>query len=573
MSPVAYAWVIPALPLLALVIIFCVTRPLDVAAQRRAGLRPPGGGGGAHGGHDAHDAAPAADAHGGASGAHGGADDHGGHGGHGGGQTTPWGMIGSVIGVVAMFLAFVLSILILIQFIGDPALQKQGYDIHLWNWFTFGNLQYSIDFRIDPLTVVMLVVVTSVSTLVHLYSIGYLAGDLGYSRFFIELSLFTLSMLILVLGANILVLFIGWELVGLSSYLLIGFWFDAKPTPENPDLPYPPSASLKAFVTTRFGDFGMLIGILMLFFATGNFSFVVLNNPATFQHVNQLTVTVAMILIFCGAVGKSAQFPLHVWLPDAMEGPTPVSALIHAATMVAAGVYLVARFFPLYYQVAGPQSLQVVGYVGGFTALFAATIALTQNDIKSVLAYSTDQPAWLHDRRPRGRAEQLRRHLPPLHPRLLQGAALPGLRRGDPRRRAAGHAQDGRPGEASCRSPPSRSCWRRSRISGFPLFSGFWSKDPIIGAAFEYGAEHGYWLYGMTRLYRLPDRVLHVPHVLHDLRRQGRRGRRSLGRRSAVPRRGPPARGAMGDDHPADDPRGSGGVRGLLGRQQRLRDS
>ncbi len=497
MSPVAYAWVIPALPLLALVIIFCVTRPLDVAAQRRAGLRPPGGGGGAHGGHDAHDAAPAADAHGGASGAHGGADDHGGHGGHGGGQTTTWGMIGSVIGVVAMFLAFVLSILILIQFVGDPALQKQGQDIHLWNWFTFGNLQYSIDFRIDPLTVVMLVVVTSVSTLVHLYSIGYLAGDLGYSRFFIELSLFTLSMLILVLGANILVLFIGWELVGLSSYLLIGFWFDAKPTPENPDLPYPPSASLKAFVTTRFGDFGMLIGILMLFFATGNFSFVVLNNPATFQHVNQFTVTVAMILIFCGAVGKSAQFPLHVWLPDAMAGPTPVSALIHAATMVAAGVYLVARFFPLYYQVAGPQSLEVVGYVGGFTALFAATIALTQNDIKKGLAYSTvSQLGYMFV----GLAVAPNNSVGIFH--LFTHAffkALLFLGSG-----AVIHAvgqQDMRKMGGLARIMPITAftfLLATLSISGFPLFSGFWSKDPIIGAAFEYGAEHGYWLYGMT---------------------------------------------------------------------------
>src|SRR5579883_1924606 len=233
----------------------------------------------------------------------------------------------------------------------------------------------------------MLVVVTSVSLLVNLYSVGYMAGDPGYSRFFIELALFTVSMLILVLGANFLALFIGWELVGLSSYLLIGFWFDQAPPVD--DVPYPPPAALKAFVTTRFGDFGFLIGILILFVTTGTFQFTTLISTATYTHVDQFTVTAAMILIFCGAVGKSAQFPLHVWLPDAMAGPTPVSALIHAATMVAAGVYLVARLFPLYHFAAGPQSLEVVGYVGGFTALFAATIALVQNDIKKVLAYST----------------------------------------------------------------------------------------------------------------------------------------------------------------------------------------
>jgi NADH-quinone oxidoreductase subunit L len=492
MNPVAYAWVIPALPLLALVIILFVTRPLDVAAQRRAGLRPAGGGG-AHGGHGAHDVSHVTDE----QGSQADTDDHG-HGGHGG-QTTTWGLIGSIIGVTAMVLAFALSIAIFIQFFTTPSLQAKGYDIHLWNWFTFGNLTYSIDFRVDPLTVVMLIVVTSVSMLVHLYSIGYLAGDLGYSRFFIELALFTVSMLILVLGANVLVLFIGWELVGLSSYLLIGFWYDAKPTPENPDLPYPPSASLKAFVTTRFGDFGMLIGILILFFSTGTFSFATLNNPATYQalQINQFTVTLAMILIFAGAVGKSAQFPLHVWLPDAMAGPTPVSALIHAATMVAAGVYLVARFFPLYYQVAGPQSLEVVGYVGGFTALFAATIALTQNDIKKGLAYSTvSQLGYMFV----GLAVAPDNSVGIFH--LFTHAffkALLFLGSG-----AVIHAvgqQDMRKMGGLAKFMPITAftfLLATLSISGFPLFSGFWSKDPIIGTAFEYGAEHGYWLYGMT---------------------------------------------------------------------------
>ncbi|HEX9038026.1 MAG TPA: NADH-quinone oxidoreductase subunit L [Ktedonobacterales bacterium] len=505
MTPVEYAWVIPALPLAAMVIIFFVTRPLDVAAQRRLGLRPgPIGSPAGHGASGSHGAvAHAVDTHA----AH---DDSGGHGGHGG-QTTTWGLIGSWIGVLALACSFALSVAILLQVINSPTLtvagqtynlQTQGFPLHLWNWFTFGSLQYTIDFRVDALTAVMLVVVTGVSTLVHLYSIGYLAGDLGYSRFFIELALFTVSMLILVLGANILVLFIGWELVGLSSYLLIGFWFDAKPTPENPDLPYPPSASLKAFVTTRLGDFGMLIGILMLFLATGKFEFVILNNPATYQalHTNQITITIAMILIFCGAVGKSAQFPLHVWLPDAMAGPTPVSALIHAATMVAAGVYLVARFFPLYYAVAGPESLQVVGYVGGFTALFAATIALTQYDIKGALAYSTiSQLGYMFV----GLAVADTNAVGIYH--LFTHAffkALLFLGSGSVIHAVAGNQDMRRMGGLAKKLPITAFTFLMATlsISGFPFFSGFFSKDAIIGEAYKYGTAHGsnYTLYGMT---------------------------------------------------------------------------
>jgi proton-translocating NADH-quinone oxidoreductase chain L len=507
MNPVEYAWLIPALPLVAMVIILFVTRPLDVAEQRRLGLRPAGGAGGHEphgGGHDAHSAADTGSAHA----AH--DDDQGGHGGHGG-VTTTWGAWGSWIGVGAMVLAFLLSVAVLYQILNYPTLtvgsqtynlQTQGFPIHLWNWFNFGSLNYTIDFRVDALTAVMLVVVTSVSMLVHLYSVGYLAGDLGYSRFFIELALFTVSMLILVLGANILVLFIGWELVGLSSYLLIGFWFDAKPTPENPDLPYPPSASLKAFVTTRFGDFGFLIGILILFFVTGNFSFQTLNNPATYQalHVNQFTITLAMILIFCGAVGKSAQFPLHVWLPDAMAGPTPVSALIHAATMVAAGVYLVARFFPLYYSVAGPQSLEVVGYVGGFTALFAATIALTQNDIKKALAYSTvSQLAYMFV----GLAVSDTSAIGMFH--LFTHAffkALLFLGSGSVIHAVAGNQDMRKMGGLAKFMPFTAVTFLLATlsISGFPLLAGFYSKDAIIAQAFDYGTAHGgnYILYGIT---------------------------------------------------------------------------
>ncbi|HEX8729567.1 MAG TPA: NADH-quinone oxidoreductase subunit L [Ktedonobacterales bacterium] len=503
MSPVEYVPLVPLLPLAAMVIIFVVTRPLDMAAQRRLGLRPSvrsGGGGGhdadAHGA-DAHTADPHA-----ASATH---DEHADHdehgGGHGhGGVTTTWGLIGAWISVIAMIGSFALSVAIFFQFLSTPSLQQNGYVAHLWDWFSFGPLHYVIDFRVDTLTAVMLIVVTGVSMLVHLYSIGYMAGDLGFSRFFMELALFTVSMLILVLGANILVLFIGWELVGLSSYLLIGFWFDAAPPPPGSDLPYPPPAALKAFVTTRIGDFGMLIGILMLFLATGTFTFTTLNTASTYQHVDQFTVTTAMILIFCGAVGKSAQFPLHVWLPDAMAGPTPVSALIHAATMVAAGVYLVARFFPLYHNVAGPQSLEVVGWVGSFTALFAAVIALAQNDIKKVLAYSTiSQLGYMFVGLAVGPTDALGIFHLFTHAFFK---ALLFLGSGSVIHAVAGNQDMRKMGGLARYMPITAFTFLVATlsISGIPPFSGFFSKDAIIGEAFTYGTAHGgsYWFYGMT---------------------------------------------------------------------------
>ena len=237
------------------------------------------------------------------------------------------------VGIAAIFAAWVISVIILFQFItGDSNLQANGITIQLYPWFSFSNLHYVINFKVDSLTALMLVVVTSVSMLVQIYSQGYMQGDPGYSRFYAWLSLFTVSMLILVLAENFLVIYIGWELVGLCSYLLIGFWYDRA---------RPPPAALKAFVTTRFGDFGFLIGILILFFNFQTFSFS--DHQRQCGNDGPGPADRCHVLIFCGAVGKSAQFPLHVWLPDAMEGPTPVSALIHAATMVTAGVYLVAR--------------------------------------------------------------------------------------------------------------------------------------------------------------------------------------------------------------------------------------
>ncbi len=254
-----------------------------------------------------------------------------------------------------------------------------------YEWFVQGPLNYVISFQLDRLAIVMMVVVTTISLLVQFYSQGYMENSAGYARFFAYLTLFTFSMLDIVFSQNFLVIFVGWELVGLSSYLLIGFWINkqAKPTEDRPQ---PASAAIEAFIVNRIGDVGFIIGIMILFVNTGTFEFSQLATRV--QSMDKGLLTLAMILVFCGAIGKSAQFPLHVWLPPAMEGPTPVSALIHAATMVAAGVYMVARTFPLF-AAANPAAFQVVAWTGTFTAIFAATIALVQTDFKRVLAFST----------------------------------------------------------------------------------------------------------------------------------------------------------------------------------------
>lgn len=255
-------------------------------------------------------------------------------------------------------------------------------------WLRFTDtLQIDLGVLIDPISVMMLVVVTTVSLMAHIYSLGYMKGERGFARFYAFLSLFTFSMLGLVLATNIFQMYIFWELVGVSSYLLIGFYYE-KPSAV--------AASKKAFIVTRFADLGFLIGILMLSFNTGTFDFAILTSstgpiiaaPAGATFLGLSVVSWALILVFIGGAGKSAMFPLHIWLPDAMEGPTPVSALIHAATMVVAGVYLVARLFPAY-ALAAPDALHVVAWVGGLSSLIAATIALTQIDIKRVLAFST----------------------------------------------------------------------------------------------------------------------------------------------------------------------------------------
>ena len=248
-----------------------------------------------------------------------------------------------------------------------------------WNaeWLPFGgNLRIDLGILLDPISVMMLVVISTVSFMVHIYSFGYMKGERGFQRYYAFLSLFTMSMLGLVVATNIFQMYIFWELVGVSSYLLIGFYYTRKEAV---------AASKKAFIVTRFADLGFLVGILIYGFYTGSFSFT---PDASVIGTAKVVLPLALGLMFIGGAGKSAMFPLHIWLPDAMEGPTPVSALIHAATMVVAGVYLVARMFPLFIGYA-PEVLHVTAYVGAFTALYAAVVACVQSDIKRVLAFST----------------------------------------------------------------------------------------------------------------------------------------------------------------------------------------
>jgi NADH-quinone oxidoreductase subunit L len=268
--------------------------------------------------------------------------------------------------------SFVISLAVFAEVIQGARLELS------FPWIVSGSYTISLGILVDPLTALMLTVVTLVSLLVQVYSLGYMKGDKGFSWYYAALSLFTFSMLGLILADNYLMLYVFWELVGLCSYLLIGFWFEKKSASD---------AAKKAFITTRIGDVGLLLGILLLFGAAGTFKYGELFSLAQNGSFTSAFLTTATLLLFAGAVGKSAQFPLHVWLPDAMEGPTPVSALIHAATMVAAGVYLVSRSFPLFE--LAPTSLLVVTLIGAFTAFMAATIATVMNDIKKVLAYST----------------------------------------------------------------------------------------------------------------------------------------------------------------------------------------
>ncbi|HYF83651.1 MAG TPA: NADH-quinone oxidoreductase subunit L [Clostridia bacterium] len=287
-------------------------------------------------------------------------------------------MLSAMIALAAVLSSAVLSIKIFIEMLSGAEAQEVAVNwLNIPSVGSFRGLEIQMGILIDPLSSLMLVIVTFVATLVILYSLGYMKGDEGFSRYFAYISLFTFSMLGLVVANNYFQMFAFWELVGLCSYLLIGFWFH-KPAAAD--------ASKKAFITNRWADFGFMTGIILLFVKFGTFNFGELSGLISGASGAGFLALIAA-LIFVGPIGKSAQFPLHVWLPDAMEGPTPVSALIHAATMVAAGVYLIARGFILFESV--PEVLTTMAYIGGFTAIFAASIALVQDDIKRILAFST----------------------------------------------------------------------------------------------------------------------------------------------------------------------------------------
>ena len=359
-----------------------------------------------------------------------------------------------------------------------------GASLPLFTWIASGDLAFNLGLHIDALSGALLVVVTSVGALVHLYSVGYMSHDPGYWRFFAYLNLFMFSMLLLVLADNLLVVFAAWELVGLSSYLLIGFWY----TKREPGL-----ASKKAFITNRVGDVGFALGLMGLVAVFGTLDIQTILDGIIAGGLVGPAATVIALLVFCGAVGKSAQFPLHVWLPDAMEGPTPVSALIHAATMVNAGVYLVARMSPLF--AASHEAMLVVAAIGIFTAIFAASIAFTQTDIKRVLAFSTlSQLGYMFA------ALGVGAWVPAIFHLMTHGffKGLLFLGSGSVIHAVEGEQEMPKMGGLAKRIPITYATMLIGTIAiaGLPPLAGFWSKDEILGEAFKFGFIW-VWIIGM----------------------------------------------------------------------------
>jgi NAD(P)H-quinone oxidoreductase subunit 5 len=378
------------------------------------------------------------------------------------------------------------------------ASQFQGHPTYIqsFEWAAAGNFHLNMGYTIDHLTSLMLVIVTTVAMLVMIYTHGYMSHDKGYVRFYAYLSLFSSSMLGLVISPNLVQVYIFWELVGMCSYLLIGFWYDRQAAAD---------ACQKAFVTNRVGDFGLLLGILGIYWATGSFDFQIMGD-----RLQELVETGAIggglaalfaILVFMGPVAKSAQFPLHVWLPDAMEGPTPISALIHAATMVAAGVFLIARMYPVFEHI--PAAMNTIAWTGATTAFLGASIAITQNDIKKGLAYSTmSQLGYMVMAMGVGAYSAGLFHLM-THAYfkammfLGSGSVIHGMED------VVGHnpalAQDMRlMGGLRKYMPVTASTFfiGTLAISGIPPFAGFWSKDEILGAT--YAANPLLWLVGFA---------------------------------------------------------------------------
>lgn len=399
-----------------------------------------------------------------------------------------------------VFASFVVTVLLFIELLAMPeALTENGNRVltnQLYTWIKSGNLIAALTFQVDNLSIIMTLVITGVGFLIHVYSTGYMAEDSSYSRYFAWLNLFTFAMLLLVLGNNILLMFIGWEGVGLASYLLIGFWFGEKANAK---------AGMKAFIVNRVGDFGFLIGFFLLFWAVFHYHGSV---SIEFSQLKTLAlslppelVTWIVIFLFIGATGKSAQIPLYVWLPDAMAGPTPVSALIHAATMVTAGVYMIARFSFLFSMSA--VGLTVVSIIAVFTAFFAATIALTQNDIKKVLAYSTvSQLGYMFLAMGAGAYNAGVFHL--MTHAFFKGLLFLGS---GSVIMAMHHEQDMRKmGGLKTRIPITYLTFLVGTlaIAGFPGLSGFFSKDEILWKLFStpnaYFAWLPFFLWGMATL-------------------------------------------------------------------------
>ncbi len=395
------------------------------------------------------------------------------------------GFIGSKLGnkavgwiaSITVLLSLSISVYVFIQLLSMPPDARLITDT-VYTWINSGSLTIDFKLMVDPLTAVMLLVVTGVGFLIHIYSIGYMHGDKSYSRFFAYLNLFMFSMLLLVLSSNIVLMFVGWEGVGLCSYLLIGFWYE-KDSAAN--------AGKKAFITNRIGDYGFLLGLFLLasaFVSKGIFTLDFNTMAAHISLISPQVLTIVGILLFVGATGKSAQLPLYVWLPDAMEGPTPVSALIHAATMVTAGVYMIARMNFLY--VLAPTALEVVAVVGGLTALYAATIGLVQNDIKRVLAYSTiSQLGYMFMAVGVGAFSAGIFH-------LMTHAffkALLFLGAGSVIHALSGEQDMRKMGGLKNKIPVTFAVFLAAAlaISGIPGLSGFFSKDSILAAAYASG--------------------------------------------------------------------------------------
>ncbi|MDC0077737.1 NADH-quinone oxidoreductase subunit L [Deltaproteobacteria bacterium] len=386
------------------------------------------------------------------------------------------------VGPLAIALSFAQSLVLFFQM-----LEAEGNVLkeHLYPWISSGNFEAGINFQVDQLSGLYLLVITGVGFLIHVYSVGYMDGESGYYRFFAYLNLFVFFMLILVLGDSFLLMFVGWEGVGLCSYLLIGYYFEKNSAAE---------AAKKAFLFNRIGDFGVLSAVMLIFLAFGSIEFATINAEAATQlEYGGALVTAITLLLFLGATGKSAQIPLYVWLPDAMEGPTPVSALIHAATMVTAGLYMVARLSHLF--VLAPFTMNVIAVVGTATALLAATIAVTQTDIKRVLAYSTvSQLGYMFLAMGVGAFGAGVFHVMThafFKALLFLGSGSVIL--------AVHHEQDMRKMGALKNKLPityMTMLLGTFAISGIPFFSGFFSKDEILWKAYS-SPLGGPWLWGV----------------------------------------------------------------------------